>query len=220
VTLDVAEITGLGLLAALCVGLLRTNASLTRRVDALEIAAERARRRQAANALRTEASQEATMGSSPSGSSDAEPEDDPAPQDSADDGLVSLDGTTPDGSPLSVDLHSSDPQLVAFLSTSCAICTSLWEGLRSGALAEQSPTLRSIVVTKSAPVEDADRVRELSGAGDIVTVMSTQAWEDYEIPGSPYFLLVGGEPRDVIGEGPASGWADVSAIVGRLARAT
>jgi len=130
--------------------------------------------------------------------------------------LVSLDGTTPDGSPLSIDLEGEQPQLVAFLSTSCAICTVLWERLQSGELAEQSALLRSVVVTKSAGMEDTDRVRELTAVGDVPTVMSTQAWEDYEIPGSPYFLLVGGDPRDVIGEGPATGWADVSAMVGRL----
>jgi hypothetical protein len=208
-TLDVAEIVGLGLLAALCVGLLRTNASLTRRVDALEIAAERTRRRQSAGS-RTETSQESTMESSVGGGADDDDEG----------GLVSLDGTSPDGRPLSVDLQGDDPQLIAFLSTSCGICTSLWERMQSGALAAESPQLRSVVVTKSASLEDTDRVQELTGAGDVPTVMSTQAWEDYEIPGSPYFLLVGGDPRDVIGEGPVSGWADLSAIVGRLARST
>jgi hypothetical protein len=209
-TLDVAEITGLALLAALCVGLLRTNASLTRRVDALEIAAERARRRQSPRP-HPEPDQEMPM--EPSGT-DSDALDGDGDGDGAN--LVSLDGTTPDGSPLSIDLEGELPQLVAFLSTSCAICTVLWERLQSGELAEQSSRLRSVVVTKSAAMEDTDRVRELTAVGDVPTVMSTQAWEDYEIPGSPYFLLVGGDPRDVIGEGPATGLADVSAMVGRL----
>lgn len=211
-TLDVAQIAGLGLLAILCAGLLRANANLTRRVEALEIAGERARRRRDA-ALQASTTQQTTMGFSMS--------ETPENLEGNDEGeLVSLDGTAPDGSPMSIDLQGDGPQLVAFLSTSCGICTSLWERLQSGDLAEQSPGLRPVVVTKSASLEDADRVRELTAAGTVPTVMSTQAWQDYEIPGSPYFLLVGGEPRDVIGEGPASGWPDVSAIVNRLTRAT
>jgi hypothetical protein len=217
VSFNVAEIVGLALLAMLCFGLLRANAALTRRVDALELAAERARRRQASRP-QPDPSEENTMDPSPRNGEVAETSAEDEDEDEAN--LVSLDGTTPDGQPLSIDLDGDEPQLVAFLSTSCGICTSLWERLQSGALEEQSAQLRSVVVTKSPSLEDTERVRELTAVGNVPTVMSTQAWEDYEIPGSPYFLLVGGEPRDVIGEGPANGWGDVSAMVGRILTST
>jgi hypothetical protein len=41
--------------------------------------------------------------------------------------------------------------------------------------------------------------------------MSSQAWEDYRIPGAPYFVLVDGTIR---GEGVATSWAALSSLVG------
>ena len=41
--------------------------------------------------------------------------------------------------------------------------------------------------------------------------MSSQAWSDYEIPGSPYFVLVDGS---VLGEGVAATWHALASLVG------
>ena len=43
--------------------------------------------------------------------------------------------------------------------------------------------------------------------------MSSQAWSDYEVPGSPYFLLV--EEGRVSGEGSGSTWSQVRALLGQ-----
>ena len=40
--------------------------------------------------------------------------------------------------------------------------------------------------------------------------MSSQAWEDYAVPGSPYFVLVDGAIR---GEGVATTWPALSSLV-------
>jgi hypothetical protein len=40
--------------------------------------------------------------------------------------------------------------------------------------------------------------------------MSCQAWEDYAVPGAPYFVLVDGIVR---GEGVATSWQAVSSLV-------
>jgi hypothetical protein len=42
--------------------------------------------------------------------------------------------------------------------------------------------------------------------------MSSQAWEDYAVPGSPYFVLV--EDGAVRGEGVATTWQALAALVG------
>jgi len=41
------------------------------------------------------------------------------------------------------------------------------------------------------------------------TVMSTAAWHDYDVPGSPYFVLVDGTSSRVVGAGTASSWAQI-----------
>jgi hypothetical protein len=43
--------------------------------------------------------------------------------------------------------------------------------------------------------------------------MSSQAWIDYEVPGSPYFLLI--EGGRVAGEGSGSTWQQVRALLGQ-----
>ncbi len=44
--------------------------------------------------------------------------------------------------------------------------------------------------------------------------MSTQAWEDYGMPGSPYFVLVDGAAGRVAGEGSATSWQQVVRLCG------
>jgi hypothetical protein len=39
--------------------------------------------------------------------------------------------------------------------------------------------------------------------------MSTDAWTSYEVPGSPYFILVDGRAGRVVGEGSAGKWSEV-----------
>jgi hypothetical protein len=58
-------------------------------------------------------------------------------------------------------------------------------------------------------------VRELAPEGAEV-VMSSDAWGDYGIPGSPHFVLV--EGGRVAGQGAAAAWEQIGALV-RQARA-
>ena len=65
------------------------------------------------------------------------------------------------------------------------------------ASAQQSPlppSIRVVVVTKGPDWESPAAVAERAPLG-IQVVMSTGAWSDYEIPGSPYFVLVDGARR-------------------------
>ena len=45
---------------------------------------------------------------------------------------------------------------------------------------------------------------------DVPVVMSSIAWEDYSVPGAPYFVLVDGEVR---GEGVATTWQALASLV-------
>ena len=48
---------------------------------------------------------------------------------------------------------------------------------------------------------------------DVPTVMSSQAWADYDVPVAPFFVLVDGESGEVIGEGSANDWGQVQSLV-------
>jgi len=73
-----------------------------------------------------------------------------------------------------------------------------------------------VAVTKGPGEESESSVRGLASAGQTV-LMSTQAWLDYEVPGSPYFVHVDGPAGRVVGEGTAATWAQVVGLVTRAA---
>jgi len=81
--------------------------------------------------------------------------------------------------------------LLAFLSTGCSACIGLWEGLKTGVGQIGAEDTRLVVVTKGPEAESESRLRELAPEG-VTLVQSTDAWADYEVPVSPYFVLVDG----------------------------
>jgi hypothetical protein len=102
--------------------------------------------------------------------------------------------------------------LLAFLSTGCSSCMGLWEGLASGVGRIGDDDTRLVVVTKGPEAESESRLRELAPAG-VSLVQSTGAWTDYEVPVSPYFVLVDGPTGSVIGEGSAGSWGQVASLM-------
>jgi len=67
-----------------------------------------------------------------------------------------------------------------------------------------------VVVTQGADSESRPLVRDLAPE-DAEVVMSSQAWGDYGIPGSPHFVLVDG--GHVAGQGAAASWEQIEALV-------
>jgi hypothetical protein len=124
-----------------------------------------------------------------------------------------ISGETPDGDSVKLSLQTAaEPTLLAFLSTGCGACGALWDGLRAGPPVQGA---RIVVVTQGADAESRPLVRELAPEGAEV-VMSSDAWGDYGIPGSPHFVLV--EGGRVAGQGAAAAWEQIGALV-RQARA-
>jgi len=116
-------------------------------------------------------------------------------------------GATPSGGARHVAVASGDV-LLAFLSSGCSSCGRLIDTLPSerGAL----PALqRVVVVTKDREVERPRLFAALEIVVDVV--MSSGAWDAYEVPGSPYFVHV----RDgvVAGEGSATAWSRVAGLL-------
>jgi hypothetical protein len=69
-----------------------------------------------------------------------------------------------------------------------------------------------VVVTKGPELEIAG---ELRGRARVPVIMSTEAWSDYEVPGSPFFVLVDGRSGRRIGEGVANRFDQVADLVRR-----
>lgn len=111
-------------------------------------------------------------------------------------------GLNPDGEPVVVSASvGSDPLLIAFLSTSCSSCTVFWENLDRPTQIFGDRRHRILITTLGETEESPTRAQSLA-RGDADVVMSTQAWQDYDVPGAPYFVVV--DPKDgVIGQGSA-----------------
>ena len=114
-------------------------------------------------------------------------------------------GTTPSGDEVGLAIVGSRGLvLLAFLSSGCLTCLDFWRAFGSGAVSLPEG-VRLVVVTKGEEQESVSRIAELAPAG-VTVVLSTQAWNDYEVPMAPYFILVDGPGRTVRGEGAASSW--------------
>lgn len=116
-------------------------------------------------------------------------------------------GATPSGGARHVSVAQGD-LLLAFLSSGCASCARLVDTVPRG-LASLPPSTRLVIVTKDPAVERRRTFRPLEAT--VPVVMSSVAWDAYEIPGSPYFVhVVNG---DVAGEGSAAEWERVAHLL-------
>ncbi|GAA4978665.1 hypothetical protein GCM10023225_19070 [Kineococcus glutinatus] len=123
-----------------------------------------------------------------------------------------VSGTTPTGDSVQVAVTTGQDVLLAFLSSGCLTCHGIWGRFRERAPLGLPAGTRLVVVTQGTERESATAVRELAADG-LLVVMSTTAWEGYEVPGSPYFVLVDGAAGRVAGEGSATSWEQVERLV-------
>jgi hypothetical protein len=104
---------------------------------------------------------------------------------------------------------ASHNTLLAFLSTTCLTCAPFWEALTAGV--DLPPNTRLVVVVQD---EDSDRrLRGLVGGARLTVVKSSAAWESYEIPGSPHFVMVEGSTGRLLGEGTGNTWEQVADLL-------
>jgi hypothetical protein len=123
---------------------------------------------------------------------------------------VGLDGET-------VLLRTIDVEhdtVLLFLSSGCSTCATFWDELRRPVL--MPPRTRLLVVTQGAESESVVSLRKLS-APTVDVVLSSEAWEAYGVPGSPYVIAVNGLTGRVRGEGTGQSWTQIAEL---LARAT
>jgi hypothetical protein len=71
-----------------------------------------------------------------------------------------------------------------------------------------------VIVTKGPDREAPAEVRART-TGRVPVVMSTDAWVDYQVPGSPFFVLVDGATGRKVGQGAASHVGQLAELVRR-----
>ena len=126
---------------------------------------------------------------------------------------VDVSGETPDHDAISVAINGArHTTLLAFLTSTCSTCIGFWD-----AFAVATPAVpgdaRLVLVTKGADAESPGSVRKLAPGITVPVVMSSAAWDDYDVPVAPFFVLVDGPSGTVLGEGAASTWEQVTSML-------
>lgn len=126
-----------------------------------------------------------------------------------------ITGVTPGGATVSVALAGSRGYtLLAFLSSGCGTCKTFWAEFATPGHNSPRDDIRTVIVTKSAMDESLSDLERLAPP-DPLTVMSTEAWDHFAVPFTPYFALVDTERGAVVGDGAAAGWQQLVGLVDR-----
>ena len=128
--------------------------------------------------------------------------------------VEAISGVEPSGAARTVALTGSRGYLlVAFLSSGCSTCQAFWKAFdREFDL--PSPAIRPVIVTKGAHEESPSDIAMLAPTS-IPTLMSSEAWDSFRVPGTPYFQLIDSSDGAVLGEGSASTWARLGEMIER-----
>lgn len=188
--LVVLETVLLAVLTVLVAGLLRAYATVLRRLHALD-------------------------GGGPTGAAQSfqlDPLPTPAAREEWTEGH-DLTGTTLSGEVVSTRVVGVEHDTVLlFLSSGCASCEVFWSELaRPPALPRNT---RLIVVAQGDEAESRTALTGLAAA-HLDVLMSTDAWRDYQVPGSPHVVFVEGRTGRVRGEGTGQSWAQVAQMLAR-----
>jgi hypothetical protein len=116
--------------------------------------------------------------------------------------VLDIVGTTLDGAQIVLSPARTNT-LIAFLSSGCLPCREFWDGLQPGRREPLPFDTRLVLVVKGPELESPARLRDLAPP-DVPVVMSSDAWRDFGVPMSPYFLFVSETTGTVRSEGSAS----------------
>lgn len=102
--------------------------------------------------------------------------------------------------------------LVAFLSGTCLTCQRFWDAFQKPAKLGLPRDVRPVIVTKGPDQESVAKIAGLAPS-KVPVVMANDAWTAYDVPGSPYFVLVDGRTGRVQGEGTGIDWPQVKGLL-------
>jgi hypothetical protein len=122
-------------------------------------------------------------------------------------------GVTPEHDAVSIAVVGARHlTLLAFLSSGSGTCFEFWDAFERGRDVTVPGDARLVVVTKDPSNESLTSARRLANTSCPV-VMSTAAWDAYDVPVAPFFVLVDGQTGAVVGEGAAANWEQVVSLM-------
>jgi hypothetical protein len=100
-------------------------------------------------------------------------------------------GSTPSGGAVQVAVSARRERgtLLAFLSSGCESCGPIWAQLQPSERPGLPAGAGLVVVTKDPSRESPSKIGRLAPP-DLPVIMSSQAWKDYRVSSSPYFIYV------------------------------
>ena len=124
-----------------------------------------------------------------------------------------VSGTVPGGGSVKIGVVGAEHMtLLAFLSSGCRTCQAFWDAFADPDLDLPGANTRLVIVGQDSAHDSESALAELAPAG-VRTVCSTDAWQSYEVPGSPYFILVDGATGQIVGAGSATSWDQVKGLL-------
>jgi hypothetical protein len=126
--------------------------------------------------------------------------------------VTDIVGTVPGGGPVNVSVGGSHPTLLAFLSSGCRTCQAFWSEFALPSLDLPGDDTRLVIVAQDPAHDSESRLVDLAPPG-VRTVCSSAAWQSYQVPGSPYFVLVDGVTGRISGSGTATSWPQVHGLL-------
>jgi hypothetical protein len=123
-----------------------------------------------------------------------------------------ITGVTPSGETITLAVSGvRHLTLVAFLSSTCLTCRGFWDTFGDAGI-DLPGNARLVLVTKGPETERQQAIAGLAPA-HLHTVLSSAAWDEYGVPGAPFFTLIDGPSGAVIGEGTATTWDKVTMLM-------
>lgn len=128
--------------------------------------------------------------------------------------VSAVTGVTLDGQARTVALTGSRGYvLAAFLSSGCSTCRPFWSSFGKD-LVLPHPDIRPVIITKDVAEESPSELRALAPT-DVPTLLSSETWDAFRVPGTPYFQLIDATNGAVLGEGSAANWSRLMEMIGR-----
>jgi hypothetical protein len=126
---------------------------------------------------------------------------------------VNLAGMTPHGDAVSISIAgASHPTLLAFLTSGCTTCVDFWNAFADVDRLRVPGNARLVVVTKGEDGESPSRLKKFAPP-DVPVVMSSEAWDAYDVPVAPYFAYIDGPTGRIVGEGAAATWDGLASMM-------
>ncbi len=187
-----------GVLTLIVFGLLRTHAEILRALDRLGVDLSDTELGPAAPAMASPAAP-LHNGAAAAGTTSPVPAD--------------IVGKVPAGGPVKVSVADAAAlTLLAFLSSGCRTCQGFWEAFADPALDLPGNGTRLVIVGQD-PEHDSESALAALVPRGLRAVLSSAAWQDYDVPGSPYFVLVDGPARRIVGAGTAGSWQQIHGLL-------